>query len=300
VILLINKKQVKGNLILLLTAFIWGSAFVAQRVGAQSMGSFSFNGIRFLLGATFLTPIMIYLHPKRSDFPLNKDLARTKIPGAILGTVLFIATSLQQIGLIYTTAGKAAFITGMYIIFVPIAGIFFKQTLTLKTILSSFIALIGLFFLMIESPFIVNIGDVLQLLGAFFWTAHIILIDRYVQKYDALKLSVFQFLITALLSGFLGIIFELNTVAILKNTLIPILYGGILSVGVAYTLQIVGQQYAKPSHAAIILSLEVVFGVLAGVILLNEILTLRGYIGATMMFFGMILSQLEFKKTKRT
>lgn len=116
----------------------------------------------------------------------------------------------------------------------------------------------------------------------------------------SLKLSVFQFLITAFLSGFLGIIFELNTVAILKNTLIPILYGGILSVGVAYTLQIIGQQYAKPSHAAIILSLEVVFGVLAGVILLNEILTLRGYIGATMMFFGMILSQLEFKKTKRT
>jgi drug/metabolite transporter (DMT)-like permease len=290
---MIDRKALKGNLLLLLTAAIWGSAFVAQRVGAQNMGSFTFNGIRFLLGALFLIPIMKHYHTKKTTAPLIPALKSSLVPGVILGAVLFIAASLQQVGMIYTTAGKAAFITGMYIIFVPLAGVFFKHPLTLKNIVSAVLALIGLYFLTVSEAMAINIGDVYQLIGAFFWTSHILLIDYFVRSHDALKLSVIQFLTTAVFSLLVGMIFEVTTLAMIQITLVPILYGGLLSVGVAYTLQIVAQKFAKPSHAAIILSLEAVFGVLAGVLLLSEVLTSRGLAGILLMFSGMMVSQMN-------
>jgi len=295
---MIDKQALKGNLLLLLTAIIWGSAFVAQRVGAQNMGSFTFNGIRFLLGALFLIPIMKHYHYKKTDASLKMAVRSSLSPGILLGAVLFIAASLQQVGMIYTTAGKAAFITGMYIIFVPLAGIFFKHPVTFKTIFSAVLALIGLYLLTVSDTMTINIGDVYQLIGAFFWTSHILLIDYFVKGHDALKLSVIQFSTTAVLSLVVGTLFEETTLPMLQSTVIPILYGGLLSVGVAYTLQIVAQKFAKPSHAAIILSLEAVFGVLAGVLLLGEILTNRGLAGIILMFCGMMVSQMQFSMKK--
>ncbi|MBN2261057.1 MAG: DMT family transporter [Clostridiales bacterium] len=296
-----EKNRLKGNMILMTTAIIWGAAFVAQRVGAQTMGSFSFNSLRFLLGSLVLIPLMIRFHNKKYGKSLKTELKKTIIPGVILGSVLFIAASLQQIGIAYTTAGKAAFITGMYIIFVPLAGVFFKHKLTVQTLLSSLVALFGLYFLTINKSSSVNIGDMYQLIGAFFWTIHILLIDRFVTNYDAIKLSVIQFLTCSFFSAIVALFIESTTVNMIFETIVPILYGGILSVGVAYTLQIVGQRHARPSHAAIILSFEAVFGALAGVLLLNEMLSNRGILGMSLMFTGMILSQMNFtKKDKRT
>ena len=291
-----NKNEVKGNVLLFITAVVWGFAFVAQRVGAQIIGSFSFNSIRFALGATALIPLMMRLHYKRSNLPIKSELKKAILPGVLLGSVLFVAASLQQIGLKYTTAGNAAFITGMYIILVPVMGIFFKHKLSLKTISSSFIALIGLYFLTVSESMAINIGDIYQLVGAVFWAIHILFIDYFVRKYDALKLSIFQFYTCALLSAIVAFSIETTTLHIVYEALIPILYGGLVSVGIGYTLQIVGQRHAKPSHAAIILSMEAIFGVVGGMLLLGEVLSSRGYLGIILMFAGMILSQINFKK----
>ena len=291
-----NKNEFTGNTLLFITAVVWGFAFVAQRVGAQIIGGFSFNSIRFALGATALIPLMVKLHYKKNSFPLVSELKRSILPGMILGSVLFVAASFQQIGLIYTTAGNAAFITGMYIILVPIIGIFFKHKISIKIIISSILAVMGLYFLTINESMAINIGDVYQLIGAFFWAMHILLIDYFIRKHDALKLSIFQFYSCSILSAIVAISIETTTLEIVYSALLPILYGGLLSVGIGYTLQIVGQRHAKPSHAAIILSMEAIFGVLGGMILLGEILSPRGYFGIGLMFAGMILSQLKFKK----
>lgn len=291
-----NRKEIKGNTILFITAIIWGFAFVAQRVGAQLIGSFFFNGIRFALGATALVPLMLRFHYRKKRGPLINELKNTLVPGMILGSVLFIAASLQQIGMKYTTAGNAAFITGMYIVLVPIFGIFFKHKITIKIILSASVAMAGLYFLTISESMTVNVGDIYQFVGAFFWAIHILFIDSFVKKHDAIKLSIIQFYTCSILSAIVAFSIEATTLQIVGNAIVPILYGGLLSVGIGYTLQMVGQRYAKPSHAAIILSLEAVFGVVGGMIILNEILTSRGYFGISLMMTGMLLSQINIKK----
>lgn len=285
----------KSNLLLLLAAAIWGLAFVAQRIGAQYVGSFTLNGVRFALGSLSLVPLL--LSNRKSEQTIGTKLTKTLTAGVTAGIILFTAASLQQIGLVETSAGKAAFITGLYIVIVPLLGIIFKQRIQFGTWAGVAIATIGLYFLSVTESFSIVRADLLELVGAFFWAGHILLIDRYIKKIDPLKLCLVQFLTCSVLSMAVAIFTENINLSGLLKAMIPILYGGIFSVGIAYTLQAVGQKHAKPSHAAIILSLESVFASLGGLIILHENLGFRGYLGCILMLSGMLLSQLQnFKK----
>ena len=297
-----KNKEVKAVLILLLTAAIWGFAFVAQRVGMQHVGAFTFNGVRFALGSVSLLPVIYFFGRKTTENIGQVEEATLKATvksGVMAGSVLFIAASLQQVGLIYTTAGKAGFITSLYIVLVPILGIFLKQKTHATTWLGALTAVIGLYFLSINESFTIEFGDLLEIIGAFFWAGHIQLIDRFVKNVDAIKLSSIQFATCSVLSMIVAFIFEDVSLVGLSNAIVPILYGGIMSAGVAYTLQAVGQKHAKPSHAAIALSMESVFAAIGGLLLLNEILPARGYLGCALMLVGMLIAQSEnFKKDK--
>ncbi|HCS10632.1 MAG TPA: EamA family transporter, partial [Clostridiales bacterium] len=246
-------KEIKAVFILLLTAAIWGFAFVAQRVGMDYLGAFTFNGIRFAMGSISLLPV-IYFFGKSSKLEnsperVDADIKTTIKSGIIAGSILYIAASLQQVGLIYTTAAKAGFITSLYIVLVPILGIFLKQKTRSTTWSGALTAAAGLYFLSINEGFTIEFGDFLQIIGAFFWAAHIQVIDRFVKKVDAIKLSSAQFATCSVLSLITAFIFEDVNMSAIIDAIVPLLYGGIMSAGVAYTLQAVGQKYANPSHA---------------------------------------------------
>jgi len=291
-------KEIKSVFILLLTAAIWGLAFVAQRMGMEYVGAFTFNGIRFALGSVSLLPV-IYFFDKSSKAEnssaekVDADLKTTIKSGVIAGCILFIAASLQQVGLIYTTAAKAGFITSLYIVLVPILGIFLKQKTYPTTWIGAVTAAVGLYFISINEDFTIQFGDLLQLIGAFFWAAHIQVIDKFVKNVNAIKLSSVQFAVCSVLSIVTAIIFEDISIIGIYDALVPILYGGIMSVGVAYTLQAVGQRHAKPSHAAIALSMEAVFAAIGGILILNETMPMRGYLGSALMLAGMLITQTE-------
>ncbi len=297
-----NTQTLKANLLLLLTAVIWGFAFVAQRVGAAYVGPFTFNGVRFALGSLSLIPLILFLNGRPPSVGLqdgssDRGSLRIVVPaGLVAGLVLFAGASLQQAGLMYadTTAGKAAFITGLYIVIVPLLGVFVKRYAGLSTWLGAVVALVGLYFVCIKQGFSISFGDLLELVGAFFWAGHILLIDHFTnQKVNALKLACTQYAVCSLLSLATALGFEAITLTGLRDAAIPILYGGILSVGIAYTLQIFGQKHAQPAPAAIILSLEMVFAAIGGAIVLHEGLGARGIAGCALMFAGMLLSQLQ-------
>lgn len=289
-----NNKEFRSSLLLLLTAAIWGFAFVAQRIGAQFVGAFTFNGVRFAIGSISLIPLLLFFGRKSKESTESSSNFKNAVPAGIMaGCVLFLAASLQQIGLSYTTAGKAAFITGLYIVLVPVFGIFLKQHIRFITWAGVALAIIGLYLLSVTESFTIAKGDLLEIAGAIFWATHILLIDHYTKKVDALQLSFVQFAACSVLSLIVAIIFEKITLYGLYQALVPILYGGLLSVGVAYTLQVVAQKHAKPSHAAIILSLEAVFAAIGGTILLGENLGFRGYFGCALMLLGMLFTQLQ-------
>lgn len=286
----------KSNLLLLLAAAIWGFAFVAQRVGMEYLGPFTFNGVRFALGALSLIPLLLFYNKSSKDKGkghTNKEGKRVVCAGVVLGLVLFMGASLQQIGLMYTTAGKAAFITCLYIVLVPMVGIFLKQYIPQITWLGCVIAIVGLYLICVKDDFSISYGEGLQLLGAFFWTLHILLIDHFSKKVDVLKFSFAQFVTCSILSLVTALFLETMSIEAIRKSLIPLLYGGVCSVGIAYTLQIVGQKYAQPSHAAIILSMETVFAVLGGWLILNEQLGTREFLGCAIMLVGMLLSQFQ-------
>lgn len=293
-----TKTQLKANILLLLTAAIWGLAFVAQKVGAEHVGAFTFNGIRFALGSISLIPLILFLNKKKGENKESKNndrdsLKHTIKAGIIAGCALFIATSLQQMGVMGTTAGKAGFITGLYMVIVPILGLFLKQKVNKSTWIGIIIAIIGLYLLSINEDFSISNGDLLVLIGSVGWAVHILLIDNFTKKIDPLKLSSVQFATCSILSLVMAIIFEdINMVGI-SGAMVSILYGGLLSVGVAYTLQVVAQKNAKPSHAAILLSMESVFGALGGAMFLGERIGARGLVGCILIFIAIIISQLK-------
>lgn len=291
-------RELKSILILLLAAGIWGFGFVAQRVGMQHVGPFAYTGVRFALASISLLPVIYFFSKaKNKEQTKNKveeaDLKTTIKSGIMAGVVLFVAASWQQIGLVYTTAAKAGFITSLYIVLVPILGIFLNQKTHATTWIGALTAVVGLYMLSINESFTIEFGDFLEIIGAFFWAAHILLIDKYVKNVDAVKLSCVQFATGSIFSILFALMFEDIDVAGIIQAAVPILYGGILSGGVAYTLQAIGQKNAKPSHAAIVLSMESVFAAIGGTILLSEILPLKGYIGCALMLAGMLIAQTE-------
>jgi drug/metabolite transporter (DMT)-like permease len=290
---MMKSQAIRADLLMLLAAAIWGFAFVAQREGMETMGPFLFNTARFFIGTVFLLPIVWYLS-KKKKISTGKETSTKKlwVAGTVAGLFLFTASSFQQVGIQYTTAGKAGFITGLYIFFVPLIGIFFGQRTGSGTWLGAFIAVIGLYLLSINEDFSIARGDLLQLICAVFFAAHVLVIGYVAKRMDPLKLSLIQYLVSGVLSFFIAIAIEVITWQMIVDTAIPLLYAGIMSIGVGYTLQVVAQQHAKSSHAAIILGLEGAFAVLGGWLILDENLSTRGLIGCGLMLSGMFLSQL--------
>jgi len=288
-------KALKSDLLLLLIAAIWGGGFVAQRQGLEFVGPFTFNGVRFALGSLSLLPLVLIGQRRRNRPPgmLPKAGRRTLLlGGALAGAALFLGASLQQVGMVYTTAGNAGFITGLYVVIVPLIGLCWGQRPTLGTWLGAFLAAFGLFFLSVSPRFTIGFGDLLELIGAFFWAGHVLLIGWLSPRLDALKLSAVQFAVCSLLSLVTAFCIETVDLGGIMRAAFPILYGGVISVGVAYTLQVVAQRDAHPAHTAIILSAEGVFAAFGGWLLLGEVLGSRGLLGCILMLSGMLFSEL--------
>lgn len=285
----------RGAIIMLwITSAIWGFAFVAQRAGMEFIGPFTFNGIRFLLGSASLLPLIFYARYRKKE---SSTKHVNIIQGSLLaGIVLFIGASLQQAGMVYTTAGKAGFITGFYVILVPLIGIFIGQHITRILWLGALIALAGLYLLTINGPLVLQKGDMLILLSAFFWAIHVQLINKLVDSHDALSLSAIQFAVCGILSLSSGFFFETISVETILLAKWSLLYGGLMSVGIAYTLQVVAQQHVHPAYASIILSFETVFAVIGGWLLLNEAMSLRNLTGCVLMLAGIVVVQIWGQK----
>lgn len=295
-------KKLQGTMMLLLTALIWGSSFVAQRAGMEYIGPFTFNGIRSLIGGLVLIPV-IFLFSKEKNAELTeaekKAGKKTLLLGGILcGIVLFAASSLQQIGMVYTTAGKAGFITALYIVLVPILGVFIRKKVKPIVWLCVILAVAGLYLLCMTDGLSLGRGDLLVLLCAFAFSIHILVIDYFAPRTDGVALSCIQFFVCGILSLFPMFLAETPVWSAILDCWIPILYAGVLSCGVAYTLQILAQKHTDPTVASLLLSLESVFAAIAGAIILHEQLAPRELAGCVLMFAAIIIAQLP-SKTER-
>ncbi len=298
-----NIRVLKNDLLLLTTAVIWGLAFTAQRVGMDYIGPFTYNGVRFLIGALSLVPLILFFNSRGSKENqaegLNANWKTLLGYGAAAGSFLFLGASLQQIGIVSTTAGKAGFITGMYVVIVPFLGIFLGHRTGVSRWIGAGLSITGLYLLSIRGGFSIEKGDFLVFLSAFFWASHVIIMAVISSKVDTLKLAAIQYLFCGLLSMAAALLFEPVAVSAILGAWIPIFYGSIFSVGIAYTLQIFAQKEAHPAHAAIILSLEGVFAVVGGWLFLNEIMDLRSSLGCILMLGGMFVSQSESLRKKK-
>lgn len=292
------KTKIKSTILLFLTAIIWGFAFVAQRVGADFVGAFTFNGIRFFLGFLSLIPVILIFEKDKLNI---ESLKKTLLPGLLAGVVLFIASTLQQYGVEITqSAGKAGFLTGLYTVLVPLIRFVMGKKTSIFTFIGAVFAVVGLFMLcMTGNDISFGIGDVVLIIGAFFWAGHILVVDKYVNGISPLKFSLVQFFVCGLLSIIFALILEDISFVAVKSAGIPILYGGLMSVGVAYTCQILGQRDADPTFASIVFSTESVFSAIGGAIMLNEIMSGRGYLGCVLIFIGIVLSQLNMDLFKK-
>lgn len=290
-----HNSNLRSPLLLLLTATIWGVAFVAQSVGMDYVGPFTFNFVRNLLGCLVLLPVIWFLG-HLSNAPRQKTEAasrKTLITGGICcGFFLFAASSFQQFGILYTSVGKAGFITACYIIIVPVLGLFFKKSCGPLIWAAVVLALIGLYLLCITESFAIGLGDFLVMICAVLFSLHILVIDHFSPLVDGVKMSCIQFLVCSLLSGICAVAVETISISQILSAWMPILYAGIMSCGVAYTLQIVGQKDMNPTVASLILSLESCISVLAGWIILGQQLSHREILGCVIMFAAILLAQL--------
>lgn len=290
--------RLKNGLMLFLTAFIWGTAFVAQSVGMDYLGPFTFNGIRSMIGGAALLPC-IWIIQKMNGKPDGTESKKDLITGGIAcGILLFAASSLQQIGIQYTTAGKAGFITAFYIVIVPVLGILLHKKTGWKIWLAVVLAIVGLYFLCMTESFSIDKGDILVFLCALVFAVHILVIDHFAPKVNGVKMSCMQFFVCGILSIPFMFTIETPTFTAVTGAWMPLLYAGVLSCGVAYTLQILGQKNVNPAVASLILSLESCFSVLAGWVVLGEKLSVRESVGCAFMFAAIILAQLPEKKGK--
>ena len=293
------KKRLYGSFLLLVGTFIWGTAFVAQSVGMDYIGPITFQAVRSFIGVTALFP-MIYLMDLRRDGGktfkakwLDGHLWKT---GFWCGIALFVASGLQQVGLVYTDAGKAGFITAMYIVLVPILGLLFRQKVTPLVWLSVALAVVGLYLLSAAGVSEVNFGDLLLMGCAAAFAVQITLVDRLSQNLDGLRLNYVQFLVNALISTVIMFLFEKPVLENILACAVPLLYTGVMSSAVAYSLQIIGQQHLEPAPASLIMSLESVIAALSGWALLGERMTATELWGCALVFLGVILSQMPDKK----
>ena len=282
-----------ANTLLLITAAIWGLGFVAQVLGMNYLEPFAFIGIRFLLGALSLVPLVMFFH-YRNWLPASST--RIVITGSlVLGVILFTAGSLQQVGIVYSNASNAGFITGLYMVIVPIIGLALKHRTGLNTWLGCVLAVVGLFLLSVKADFTMGYGDTLLLVGAVGWALHILAIDHYASRAAPLLLSLGQFIVCGCLAMIVSVFIETTSWQQVRAATNVLIYAGVITVGVAYTLQVIAQERADPTHAAIILSLEAVFGALGGYLFLQEQLSGRELIGCALMLSGMLVSQVSWR-----
>ena len=295
-----SAKHSKNFILLFLTALIWGVAFVAQSVAMDYIGPYTFNAVRSLLGGIVLVPCVFLFGQKKKSVKDEVPSKGTAIDrpgdmitgGLLCGIMLFLSTTLQQVGIQYTTVAKAGFITALYIILVPILGIFLKKRVSFQIWISVVIAIIGLYLLCMKGSFYLGQGDFLMLVCSLCFALHILVIDHFTDKVGGVKLSCIQFFVCGLLSCILMFLFEKPAVSDILSAWLPIVYAGVFSSGVAYTLQIIGQKGTDPTIASLILSLESVVSVLAGWIILGQSLTPREILGCLLMFGAIILAQV--------
>ena len=304
-----KKKRIIGNLLLLLTAFIWGTAFVFQRVGMDYIEPLTFVSTRMVL-ATFVLYIVVRISEARDkkENPSQVLTAEavvqrkkdTVIGGICCGVFLTLGTSFQQMGIVYTTAGKTGFITALYIIFVPVIGwIFLRKKISWLVGAGVALATVGMYFLSIKDELLLTKGDTLVFMCAIFYALHILCCDYFVKKTDVLRLALYQFATCAVLVGLFAFIFETPTIEKIVDAAVPILFTGVLSAAVGYTLQMIAQKYTDPTVASLIMSLEAVFGVLAGWLILREIMSPREIIGCVIVFIAIILVQVPLPEKNK-
>ena len=287
----------KNNILLVLTALIWGCAFVAQSVGMDYVGPFTFNMARFLIGAIVLLPVIWFMDCQRKTGAEKGAGQKTLIIGGICcGIALAVASTLQQWGILFTTVGKAGFITAMYIVIVPLLGIFIGKKVRPLIIGCVAIAVVGFYFLCMTESLRLGLGDFLVLLCAIAFSIHILVIDHFSPKVDGVKMSAIQFLTAAIISAVPTLLWEQPVFTEILQAWQPVIYAGVMSCGVAYTLQIIAQKNADPTVASLLLSLESVFSVLAGWVLLGQGLSLKELFGCVLIFCAIILAQLPEKK----
>lgn len=308
-----RKFSVPGSVILLLAALAWGSAFVAQSLGSDSVRPFTFNGARSLLGALILVPVFLTFD-RVSPNPNKNNKKSLLIGGALCGVLLFMACNLQQFSISYVDTagktqeelqniekaniGKVAFLTALYIVLVPAFGIFMKKKVGAQVWLGVAVALIGMYFLCIKPGFTVSTGDIYAFLCAFAFAMQIIVVDEVVNKVDPIRLSCVQFLVCGVLSSVCALIFDKPALSDLLNAWAPILYMGVVSSGIAYTLQILGQARCKPVVASLVMSMESVFSAIFGFLILNQAMSTKEFIGCGLMLVAVVLAQIPAKKEK--
>ena len=298
-------KKMQSNILLLLTAIIWGSAFVAQKSGMDYVEPFTFNGIRTFIGGLVLIPVIFFVEKKNPPEEISREEKTKKnkellIGGICCGLALFAASSLQQFGVSYTTAGKAGFITTLYVVFVPIISVLLRKKVRPIMWLCVAMGAVGLYLLcMTDASFRLTFGDTLVLLCAVAFAVHILTVDHFSPKMDGIKLSCIQFLTVGIVSMVCMFIFEHPDIHAILDCAVPILYAGMLSCGLGYTFQVVAQKHAEPTVASLLMSLESVFAVVFGALLLHETMSMRELSGCLIIFIAVIISQLPEKKPQK-
>lgn len=304
--------KLKYNFLLMLAALIWGSAFVAQSVGMDYLGPFTFNSVRSFMGSLVLLPVIWFMDRQKKDgakgdgqgalgksAEVKQQEKKTLLLGGLCcGVILTVSTSLQQIGLVYTTAGKAGFITALYILIVPLLGLFLGRKVGGKTWLGVALAVIGMYLLCIKEGFSISYGDFMVLLCAFVFSLHILTVDYFSPKVDGVRLSCIQFFVCGCLCAVPMVIFEHPEIYQILQAWLPLIYAGVLSSGVAYTLQIITQKHLNPTVASLLMSLESVFAALTGWLILNERLSPKELLGCVLVFAAIILAQLPESKKR--
>ena len=295
--------QIRNSLLLLLTATIWGTAFVAQSVGMEHVEAFTFTFARSIVGGIVLIPCIWFLRWLKGRESGESVTAAGRVEwigGICCGLALCAASNFQQIGIAYTTVGKAGFITALYVVIVPIMGLFFKKRVSFVVWICVVLSVIGLYLLcMTEGSLTLAYGDLLVLICAILFSVHIMVIDHFSPQGDGVVMSCIQFFVCGIVSGIIMLFVETPTIENIMAAAMPILYAGVLSSGVAYTLQIVGQKHVPPAAASILLSLESVFGVIGGALFHGEVMSKREYLGCVIVFAAVILSQIDFKRKRQ-
>lgn len=281
--------KMRSDILMLITAILWGAAFVAQKNGVEHIGPFLFSGIRFAIGAIAVFPLLLFYKGENNNGNTNKGILGA---GVLMGIVLAIALNLQQVGLLYTSVTNSGFITGLYVILVPIIGLFLGHKISLPIWVGAVLAVIGMYLLSVGNNFKISKGDWFQFLGAFAWAAQVLIVGAFSGKFNSIRLAFIQFITCAVISLVLAGVFEKIDFNSIYQALPALLYAGIVASGIAFTLQIFAQKGSIPSHAALILSMEAVFSAIAAYLILGEVLTCRAYLGCFLMLIGVLAAQL--------